>query len=61
MSKRGSKSHSSVLSGTKPWQSVRKTKVERARKLVKDPDYPTKQVTNAVADLLARHLDKLKE
>jgi hypothetical protein len=45
----------------KPWQAMRKAKVERAKKLANDPAYPPKQVTNAVANLLARHLDPTKD
>jgi hypothetical protein len=46
--------------GKKPWQGVRKAKVARARTLVKDSNYPPKGVTDAIADLLARHLKKTR-
>jgi len=48
-------------SGGKPWQSLRKAKVKRARKLAADPNYPPKKVMDSVADLLARHLDPSKQ
>ena len=41
-----------------PWREVRPDKVARARKLLEDPSYPPKKVTDAVASLLARHLDR---
>ncbi|MEY2408693.1 MAG: hypothetical protein QOF48_1363 [Verrucomicrobiota bacterium] len=40
----------------RPWQSVRPDKIERARKLIRDPNYPGPKVVNAVARLLAKHL-----
>jgi hypothetical protein len=40
----------------KPWLSVRKGKVARARKLLADPKYPSPKVLASVARLLARHL-----
>jgi hypothetical protein len=48
-------------SKARSWQSVRKKEVERARKLVKDPSYPSSAVTRAVARLLARNLQKLDD
>ena len=39
-----------------PWREVRPDQVARARKLLEDPSYPPKKVTDAVAALLARHL-----
>lgn len=35
------------------WKSVRPAKVERARKLIRDRDYPQPEVLDAVANLLA--------
>ena len=46
---------------TPSWQSVRRKKVERARKLMKNPNYPGPAVTGAVARLLARNLQKLDD
>ena len=46
---------------SRPWQSVRRKEVERAKKLVKDPNYPPAAVTKAVARLLARNLQKLDD
>src|ERR1043166_6664823 len=48
-------------SKARSWQSVRKKEVERARKLVKDPSYPSSAVTRAVARLLARNLQTLDD
>ena len=39
------------------WQSIRPVKVARARKLVANPDYPSKAVLESVANLLADKLD----
>jgi hypothetical protein len=49
--------HGEVAKGTHPWQSVRPSKVERARQLLKDPTYPSKKTLRAVGELLARNLD----
>ena len=46
-----------VRVGKGPMDSIRPEKVERARRLVADPDYPPKEVTEAVARLLARNMD----
>ena len=46
--------------GEPGWKSIRAAKVARARKLVADPNYPPKQVMEAVADLLARKLGEGK-
>lgn len=40
----------------KPWLDVRKEKVARARRLVRDSNYPPPEVLDSVAGLLARHL-----
>jgi hypothetical protein len=40
----------------KPWLSVRPAKVERARKLIRDPNYPDSKTIDSVARLLAKHL-----
>ena len=40
----------------KPWLAVRPAKVERARKLLRDPNYPNGKTIDAVARLLAKHL-----
>jgi len=42
--------------GPHPWQSLRKSKVASAKKLVQNGDYPPKKVMESVARLLARHL-----
>jgi hypothetical protein len=42
--------------GPHAWQSIRKSKVTRARELVKEKGYPSKEVLESVAKLLARHL-----
>ena len=42
--------------GLRPWEAVRASKVRRARKLLKDPAYPSKKTLDAVADVLARGL-----
>jgi hypothetical protein len=38
------------------WKESRPEAVARARKLLKDPNYPSAKVMNSVAKLLARHL-----
>ena len=35
---------------------VRKEKVAKGRKLIREPDYPSKEVLDSVANLLAKHL-----
>ena len=40
----------------KPWLSVRPSKIERARKLIRDPGYPQRKIVDSVARLLAKHL-----
>ena len=45
-------------SGTKPWQENRPSKVARAKKLLRDPSYPTPEIMQSVADLLARKLER---
>jgi len=55
----GSSSHVSTANES-PWQSVlsaRADEVKRARQLLQDPDYPSKKTLDAVAELLAQHLD----
>lgn len=39
-----------------PWRSVRKSQVARARRLIREPGYPSNKVLNSVARLLAKHL-----
>ena len=39
------------------WDTVRIAKIKRARALLEDPDYPSKSTLDAVAGLLARHLE----
>jgi hypothetical protein len=41
---------------TPEWSSVRSARIERARRLVQNPDYPSSDVLRSVAGLLARHL-----
>lgn len=41
--------------GPGPWNTVRPSKVKRARALLKDPDYPSKSTIDAMAGVLARH------
>ncbi len=43
------------------WQAVRRKKVERARKLLQNSNYPGAAVTKAVARLLAKNLQKLDD
>ena len=43
--------------GPAPWQSIRKARVARAKALVKDKNYPSKEVLKSMAELLAKHLD----
>ena len=40
----------------RPWNSVRSSKVARARQLVQDPGYPSSEVLRSVAGLLSQHL-----
>jgi hypothetical protein len=40
----------------KPWLSVRPSRIERARKLIRDPGYPQRKIVDSVARLLAKHL-----
>ena len=44
--------------GLRPWEAVRASKVRRARKLLKDPNYPSKKTMEAVAVLLAQSLSR---
>ena len=41
----------------KPWKGVRSAKVARAKVLVRDDSYPSTQVMNSVAELLAKHME----
>jgi hypothetical protein len=43
-----------------PWQAVRPEKIERARELIRDENYPSKEILESVADLLANGLDNGK-
>lgn len=43
--------------GPAPWQCIRKARVARAKVLVRDKNYPSKEVLKSVAELLAKHLD----
>lgn len=47
-----------TVAGKDPAPASRSEKVERAKKLIADPDYPPKEVLNSIADLLADHLDQ---
>jgi hypothetical protein len=49
---------SSELEEGQAWDSVRPGKIARARRLVEDPNYPSKQVIESVAVLLAGRLDQ---
>ena len=42
--------------GGLPWETVRPDKVAKAKQLVQDENYPSKEVLEKVADLLAGHL-----
>jgi hypothetical protein len=42
--------------GSAVWNSTRPRKIAKARRLVADPQYPSKRVLNSVAGLLAQHL-----
>jgi hypothetical protein len=44
----------------KPWNEVRKEKLERARRLLQDAHYPSEEVVESVADLLARSWGRLR-
>jgi hypothetical protein len=46
--------------GSAAWQSVRPSKVKRARELVKDPSYPSEQVIESIADLIAHKFSEEK-
>jgi len=46
--------------GQQTWQSVRTAEVARARQLVQDDQYPSRQVLESVAELLAQHLPEAK-
>ena len=39
-----------------PWRAVRESKVTRARKLIRDPGYPSHKIMDSVARLLAKHM-----
>ena len=43
-----------------PWQEVRPEKIDRARELIRDESYPSKEILESVADLLANGLHKGK-
>ena len=47
----------SEVESDETWHSTRPAKVARARKLAADPDYPSKEVLDSVAELLADKLD----
>jgi hypothetical protein len=42
--------------GPQAWQSVRKSRIARAKQLLKEKDYPPEEILESVARLLARHL-----
>ena len=42
--------------GRPSWRDARPEKVAKARRLVQDKSYPSRQVLESVADLLAEHL-----
>lgn len=44
----------------RPWQEVRNKKVARAKKLLRDANYPSPEVVRSVAGLLARNWHKTK-
>ena len=44
-----------------PWSEARVEMVERAKKLVNDPDYPPAEVMRHVANLLAQHINGLRK
>ena len=41
---------------TQPWNETRDEKVARARKLIRDADYPDDAINGSIARLLARYL-----
>lgn len=45
------------LSGTEAWNLARTAEVERARRLIRNENYPTKAITWSIARLLSQHLD----
>ena len=52
--KRGASSSSSYSS----YSAVRQRKVERARQLLRDPNYPPPEVIDSVSQILARKLKR---
>ena len=42
--------------GPRLWESVRASKIKRAKALLKDPNYPSKKTLGAVAEILAKGL-----
>jgi len=42
--------------GAAPWESIRRDQVAKGRRLVRDKLYPSKQVVQSIAELLADHL-----
>ena len=40
-----------------PWKSVRRAKIAKAKVLIRDDSYPSKQVMESVAELLAKHME----
>ena len=45
-------------SAAKPWAETRAGKMARAKKLLRDPNYPTPAILQSVANLLASKLDR---
>ena len=41
-----------------PWKGVRPAKIAKAKALLRQDDYPPRQVLESVAELLAEHLEK---
>jgi len=55
--RRGKSSKRKTTSATeKPWQTVRAEKVARARQLLQDKCYPSRQVLESVGQLIAKGL-----
>lgn len=46
--------------GTKPWQGLRGAKIERARLLIQDRNYPPNTVVESVAALLAGNWNRFR-
>ena len=46
--------------GIKPWHATRTEKVVQARRLIQDKNYPSKEILDSVANLMAKKLKRSK-